>query len=41
MGMFYKVPDDSGPITDIELVSCRQIAHEILESLKRVRPELF
>ena len=46
MGCFYEVADNIGPITagpmtDIELVSCRQIAKEILESLKNVRPYLF
>ena len=41
MGCFYEVADDTGPVTDIELVSCRQIAEEILVSLKKVRPDLI
>lgn len=41
MGWYYEAANKKGPVEDIELASCRQIAHEILESLKRVRPDLF
>ena len=41
MGWFYITGDETGPVTDIELVSCRQVAEEIIVTLKKARSDLF
>ena len=41
MGWFYTIGDETGPFGDIELVSARQIAEEVLVTLKKARPDLF
>jgi len=41
MGWEYVTTEKQGPIEQVELVSARQIAHELLLSLEKEFPELF
>ena len=41
MGWFYTVNGETGPFKDIELVSARAMAEEMLVTLKKVRSGLF
>lgn len=41
MGHMYQTPSSSGMIESIELASVRQIAYEVLMSLKHSFPEYF
>jgi hypothetical protein len=41
MGWFYIMGDETGPVRNIEFVSCRQIAEEIIVTLKKARSDLF
>jgi hypothetical protein len=41
MGWFYTIGDETAPFGDIELVSSRQIAEEVLITLRKARPDLF
>ena len=41
MGWFYVISDEAAPFGDIELVIARQMAEEVLVTLKKARPDLF